>query len=70
MSRYPIASGLECPYCGKDRSKVVDKRRAMRVRECLACHERWGTQEIRRLSKKISMACGKAVDKPADTHAV
>ena len=47
-----MAGGIECPYCGKSETKVIDSRpdtdrgTVKRRRECDKCGERWTTFEI------------------------
>jgi|SRR3989338_7760799 len=49
MLSYPLS--MKCPYCGSERSKVVDKRETeegaatRRRRECLECEKRYTTYE-------------------------
>ena len=44
---------MKCPYCGAEESKVIDSRptedseRIRRRRECLSCHMRFTTYEVR-----------------------
>ena len=44
---------MRCPKCGEDNSAVTDSRASARYpgirrrRQCLSCHHRWSTYEIK-----------------------
>lgn len=52
---------MRCPYCGKDKDRVIDSRSAedgriiRRRRECLACKKRFTTHEQIELIRKLTV---------------